>query len=444
MTVEIFSLPGTLTEKESSPHTSYHRANNNLPCNTSSPPNDKAARIPYADKGKGIAYQSEPSQWKRIRAPELDTSDLVKENALTLIGRLTNPKEQRLRAMFNFFLDRWELKSSFEGSDLGHDCFQLRFNRVEDLKKVLDNRPYQFGHWMVILQKWEPVISSSFPSQIPFWIRLKGLPLHYWKEELICNIDREAGTLLGHEISKTEAKIHVSINALEPIVKETIVEFASGEEALVTLEYERLGFHCSSCNKLTHNNKDCKLRSTEDQTLNKTNPEPRDRPKSTHREEREDRELRGRRDGSPDYSHRRDRYGRAFGERVYYSNSASEVNRERSTASSFQRRHNTHRDYPERSRHPQNREPEGSNGVGRRDLRPHLQEKHVTNGRSTQSGLQWREKSPSSYTRRETTPELGGNHTYQTPRRERLEPEPNIPAIPTIDEVMEDLREVTV
>ncbi|CAA7030408.1 unnamed protein product [Microthlaspi erraticum] len=109
-----------------------------------------ATRILYADRGKGIAYPTASSQRKGIRAPELDTSDLVRENTLTLIGRLTNRREQRLRAMFSFFLDRWELNSSFEGSDLAHDSFQLCFKLEEDLQKVLDNRPYQFGRWMVI------------------------------------------------------------------------------------------------------------------------------------------------------------------------------------------------------------------------------------------------------------------------------------------------------
>lgn len=44
------------------------------------------------------------------------------------------------------------------------------------MKKVLDNRPYHFSNWMVILQKWEPIISPDFPCQIPFWIQLKGIP----------------------------------------------------------------------------------------------------------------------------------------------------------------------------------------------------------------------------------------------------------------------------
>lgn len=48
-----------------------------------------------AEKGKGLASSSAITPPKRIRAPEFDYSDLVKDNAKTLIGRLTNPKEQK-------------------------------------------------------------------------------------------------------------------------------------------------------------------------------------------------------------------------------------------------------------------------------------------------------------------------------------------------------------
>ncbi|CAA7040439.1 unnamed protein product [Microthlaspi erraticum] len=48
------------------------------------------------------------------------------------------------------------------------------------------------------------------------------------------------------------AKVQISVNALQPLVKETEVEFATGEVALVTFEFERLGLHCSICNSLAH------------------------------------------------------------------------------------------------------------------------------------------------------------------------------------------------
>lgn len=112
---------------------------------------------------------------------------------------------------------------------MGNNCFQFRFEREDDLRRVLDNRPYHFTYWMVILQRWEPVISTSFPSLIPFWIRIKGLPLHYWHEDMVCRVGQELGTLENHELTRTTSRVRVLVDGLKPLVKESIVEFGSGE-----------------------------------------------------------------------------------------------------------------------------------------------------------------------------------------------------------------------
>src|SRR5690606_17734726 len=118
---------------------------------------------------------------------------------------------------------KWNLKGKATGSDLGNNCFQFRFEREDDMQRVLDNRPYHFGFWMVIIQKWEPIISPSFPSLIPFWIRIKGLPLHYWHEKMVVNLGQELGILESHELTKTSARVRVLVDGLKPIVKRSII-----------------------------------------------------------------------------------------------------------------------------------------------------------------------------------------------------------------------------
>jgi len=214
-------------------------------------------RIPYNQKGKGIERGYSPPPRKRIRGPDLDTSDLIEENALTLIGRLTNPSGQRLWALFLFLSNRWTLRGKATGSDLGQGVFQLKFDFSEDLQQVLDNRPYHFDQWMVILQKWEPVISPSFPCLIPFWIELQGLPKHYWKPEMLKSIGEELGTVMDQEITSSTVKIKVLLDGLQPITKETIVDFPDGREAVVYLDYKNLKNHCRHCHRLTHEEKHC-------------------------------------------------------------------------------------------------------------------------------------------------------------------------------------------
>lgn len=187
-------------------------------------------RYSAAEKGKGTIPQSEQVPKKRVRAPIFDTSALIKDNARTLLGRVTNSGEQPIGSLISALPRKWTLKGSVTGSDLGHLCFQFRFELEEDLLQVLKDRPFRYNHWMVILQRWEPVISPLFPSQIPFWIRLHGLPLHYWHEKMIYSLGQDLGTQEDYKITKTSARIKISIDALKPLIKSAMVEFDSGEE----------------------------------------------------------------------------------------------------------------------------------------------------------------------------------------------------------------------
>ncbi|XP_013601409.1 PREDICTED: uncharacterized protein At4g02000-like [Brassica oleracea var. oleracea] len=110
---------------------------------------------------------------------------------------------------------------------------------------------------MVLIQRWEPIISASFPSQIPLWISLRGIPFHYWHEKGVSNIGLEFGELETYEVTKSSARIRCVVDGLKPLIMESILEFDSGEESLITLEYEKLGNHCSYCYRLTHLQSQC-------------------------------------------------------------------------------------------------------------------------------------------------------------------------------------------
>ena len=218
-----------------------------------------ARRLTAAEKGKGHDLSDVDPPPKRIRAPVFDTSELRRDNGLTLIGRVTNPREQPIGSLISALPRKWTLKGHTTGSDFGQDCFQFRFELEEDLIYVLKNRPYNYNNWILILQRWEPVISPHFPSQIPFWIKLLGLPLHFWHEKMIYNIGQDLGTLEDYKITKTAARIQVSIDALKPLTKAVVVDFDSGEELVVNLDYEDLGYHCSICYALSHVARTCPL-----------------------------------------------------------------------------------------------------------------------------------------------------------------------------------------
>ncbi|CAN6975240.1 unnamed protein product, partial [Brassica rapa subsp. trilocularis] len=137
------------------------------------------------------AGTSAPPRRGPIQIPSTDNSALIEMNKLTLIGRVTNPTTQNTRALVDFFLQHWQVTGSITGRDLGPRLFQFSFESERDLQSVLNRAPYHFKKWMILLQRWEPIVSDSFPSTIAFWIRIHGIPLHYWTKEALQAIGSE-------------------------------------------------------------------------------------------------------------------------------------------------------------------------------------------------------------------------------------------------------------
>ena len=194
-----------------------------------------ARRFSATEKAKGIAGSSAPV--RRIQIPDTDTSALIEMNKLTLIGRVSNPTAQNTRALVDFFLQHWQVSGSVTGRDLGPYLFQFSFESEKDL------------------QRWEPIVSESFPSLISFWIRILGIPLHYWNEQALEAI----GSGLGHVESKDvpNGRVRVTINGLLPLETRLEISLPSGETTVVQLEYEKLEKHCFLCSSLSHDKDSC-------------------------------------------------------------------------------------------------------------------------------------------------------------------------------------------
>lgn len=215
-------------------------------------------RLSSAEKGKAIALEHPPAPRKaRVRAVEPDLAILKKKHSLTLIGRVTNPSVQKVWSLIPFFTEHWKADIPPVGSDLGLGLFQFQFELESDLLTVLEKEPYHYARWMIILQKWEPTISPDFPSMIPFWIRVQGIPIHLWDEGTVRSIGEDIGTYGTAEITSTSIRMLVHVNGRLPIIKNSVIEYDNGDEVTATLQYERLERHCSQCCKLDHELQDC-------------------------------------------------------------------------------------------------------------------------------------------------------------------------------------------
>ncbi|XP_010442805.1 PREDICTED: uncharacterized protein LOC104725765 isoform X2 [Camelina sativa] len=149
----------------------------------------------------------------------------------------------------------WKLEEKVMGADLGQGVFQFNFEEEEDILSVLQNGPYHFDSWMVSLVRWEPVISSTYPSVINFWVKVSGIPMHLWEAVTLEAIGKKIGKLL--EVNEETGSLCVSINGFNPMIFKMVVPFASGDEIVVSLDYEKLMGVCDHCSRLTHDSKVC-------------------------------------------------------------------------------------------------------------------------------------------------------------------------------------------
>ncbi|KAG2249662.1 hypothetical protein Bca52824_089290 [Brassica carinata] len=120
---------------------------------------------------------------------------------------------------------------------------------------VLNKRPCHFNHWIFALERWEPFTSDNFPNTVPFWIKVTGIPVHYWNDQTFDEIAKALGKRVA--IDSRNARMQVSIDAEKPLQFERRVGFPNGDVGRVYLEYEGLIRHCFACNRIAHDVYSC-------------------------------------------------------------------------------------------------------------------------------------------------------------------------------------------
>lgn len=149
----------------------------------------------------------------------------------------------------------WNVEGRVRGVNLGNGRFQFDFDKEEDLIMVLNKRPCHFNHWIFALECWEPFTSENFPNTIPFWIKVTGVPVHYWNDMTFEEIAKALGKKVT--IDAKNARIQVSVDADQPLQFERRFGFPNGDIGKVYLSYEGLDRYCYDCNRISHDIYSC-------------------------------------------------------------------------------------------------------------------------------------------------------------------------------------------
>lgn len=204
----------------------------------------------------------------RIKVPHFDNTTLIAGYSKTLIGRCMNPRVQNMKNLLYMLPQIWQMEDRVAGADLGMGRFQFDFDRKEDIGEVMKMEPFHFDYWMLSLVRWEPKVDPTYPSEIKFWVRVIGVPLHFWADPTFRTIGKALGKVEegAGAVDLDNGMVQVVVEGFKPLCFETTVEFHNGEETLISLRYERLFGYCRRCHSLCHDVSEClKLGDTDGQ-----------------------------------------------------------------------------------------------------------------------------------------------------------------------------------
>ncbi|XP_048615095.1 uncharacterized protein LOC111206146 [Brassica napus] len=271
-----------------------------------------------SSKGKGPLYQDDDND--PILLPDQADENLIKEYSSSLIGKVLNPKKQNVERLIVAMPEQWGMSDKISACDLGNGRFLFNFDNEEDLTSILNQGPFHHNYCMFVLVRWEPVIDDNYPSMIPFWIQLQGIPLHLCTKQNLEAIGDRLGKL---ETSDTvEGKIKVSVDSTKPLKFSRKLQTKNKEDIMIKLFYKKLFKHCSTCGLMSQESQDCLHKHDLTQTAPRENVFDRVRPPRQDEASRVNAER-----GKEETSYRSLNDGSSSTSRVQRSTHSNRVNR---------------------------------------------------------------------------------------------------------------------
>ncbi|XP_025691962.1 uncharacterized protein [Arachis hypogaea] len=154
----------------------------------------------------------------------------------------------------------WGKQGSIEVIDLGNKFFIVKSFSQEDLDFALTGGPWKiFDHYLAI-RFWKPNFNpiEATINSIATWVRLLGLAIEYYKEEMLKRIGSILGKTMRVDTNTADksrgkfARLYVELDLTEPLVSQYSI---NGIRYLV--EYEGLHSICFQCGLVGHDSNCC-------------------------------------------------------------------------------------------------------------------------------------------------------------------------------------------
>ncbi|XP_043714486.1 uncharacterized protein LOC122662844 [Telopea speciosissima] len=139
----------------------------------------------------------------------------------TLVGYVFGPRPS-FTAMKRFTAEKWGHVGAVEVFGLESGIFIFDFQRIELSNQILDEGPWTFGNRPLIIRHWtlDILLTRKEEHQLPLWVRLYGLNLHFWGTQALGKI----ASVLGKPICvdrRTSQRERLSFACFWVLVKAT-------------------------------------------------------------------------------------------------------------------------------------------------------------------------------------------------------------------------------
>ncbi|KAH9734566.1 DUF4283 domain-containing protein [Citrus sinensis] len=190
---------------------------------------------------------------------EIENEDVVIEREATvvvkLLGRMIGYKVfcSRLEIL-------WPNIGGYSVIDLDNGYFLIKFRKEGDTDFVFTQGPWLVSGHYLIVQLWSPHFDSSNEKsdKIIVWIRLPGMPLHYYHKKIIRMLGHVTGKVIKIDYNMelaTRGKfahIAVEVSLGSPLISQFLLD-----GRIQRIEYEALPTICFGCGKYGHTSPSC-------------------------------------------------------------------------------------------------------------------------------------------------------------------------------------------
>ncbi|XP_048632950.1 uncharacterized protein LOC125607159 [Brassica napus] len=200
-----------------------------------------------------------------LTLPDSPRFRVYDENQTSLLGRLLNPDCQVMARMIDYMPTAWRVFGRVRGIALSRDRFQFVFQREEDLQTVLNDRPWSYNHWAMVIERWTANPPEDFLQHMEIWIRIRHIPVNLFTTDTMYALAKEIGKVeeiaydpkVSHTKDYIRAKVTFNVDNPAKATRKLTVS----KESTVTIEYEFEKIHkrCFHCLRLTHEKIRCPL-----------------------------------------------------------------------------------------------------------------------------------------------------------------------------------------